>query len=138
MPISYTKRGWKLLIEKCRQYSERGVSSKRLLQQIALNSHSTDYVGTASGTLKFIGLPLSLRWSNSRGIISRYKADLLLILFGFSWFAYVDFRIIFTCLVQTKRVKQEISGQSYKHFTLVNYDSRVIPDLKILQITTLE
>ena len=31
-----------------------------------------------------------------------------------------------------------ISGQSYKHFTLVNYDSRVIPDWKIPQITTLE
>ena len=31
-----------------------------------------------------------------------------------------------------------ISGQSYKHFTLVNYDSRVIPDLKIPHITTLE
>ena len=28
------------------------------------------------------------------------------------------------------------SGQSYKHFTLVNYDSRVVPDLKILHITT--
>ena len=26
------------------------------------------------------------------------------------------------------------SGQSYKHFTLVNYDSRVVPDLKILYI----
>ena len=25
-------------------------------------------------------------------------------------------------------------GQSYKHFTLVNYDSRVEPDLKILYI----
>ena len=30
------------------------------------------------------------------------------------------------------------SGQSYKHFTLVNYDSRVIPDWKIPHITTLE
>ena len=32
----------------------------------------------------------------------------------------------------------QISGQSYKHFTLVNYDSRVIPDWKIPHITTLE
>ena len=30
------------------------------------------------------------------------------------------------------------SGQSYKHFMLVNYDSRVVPDLKIRHITTLE
>ena len=29
-------------------------------------------------------------------------------------------------------------GQSYKHFTLVNYDSRVTPDWKIPHITTLE
>ena len=30
------------------------------------------------------------------------------------------------------------SGQSYKHFTLVNYDSRGIPDLKIPHIMSLE
>ena len=29
------------------------------------------------------------------------------------------------------------SGQSYKQLTLVNYDSRVVPDLKNLHITTL-
>ena len=29
-------------------------------------------------------------------------------------------------------------GQSYKGSTIVNYDSRVVPDLKIPQITTLE
>ena len=42
---------------------------------------------------------------------------------GFAWF-----------------VPQQIgtSGQSYKHFTLVNYDSRVIPDWKIPHITILE
>ena len=28
-------------------------------------------------------------------------------------------------------------GQSYKYFTLINYDSRVIPDVKTLHITTL-
>ena len=28
-------------------------------------------------------------------------------------------------------------GQSYKQFTLVNYDSRVVPDLKTLHIMTL-
>ena len=28
-------------------------------------------------------------------------------------------------------------GKSYKHFTLVNYDSRVVPDWKIPHITTL-
>ena len=32
---------------------------------------------------------------------------------------------------------QLTSDQSYKQFTLVNYDSRVIPDLKIPHITTL-
>ena len=31
-----------------------------------------------------------------------------------------------------------ISGQSYKHFTLINYDSRVVPDWKMPHITTLE
>ena len=29
-------------------------------------------------------------------------------------------------------------GQSYKHFTIVNYDPRVVPDWKIPHITTLE
>ena len=29
-------------------------------------------------------------------------------------------------------------GQSYKHFMLVNYDSRVVPDWKIPHITNLE
>ena len=29
-------------------------------------------------------------------------------------------------------------GQSYKHFTLVNYESRVVPDWKIPHIMTLE
>ena len=29
-------------------------------------------------------------------------------------------------------------GQSYKHFTIVNYDSRVVPDWKIPHIMTLE
>ena len=33
---------------------------------------------------------------------------------------------------------QPISGQSYKHFTLVNYESRVVPDWNIPHITTLE
>ena len=32
----------------------------------------------------------------------------------------------------------KISGQSYKHFMLVNYDSRVVPDWKIPHIMTLE
>ena len=32
----------------------------------------------------------------------------------------------------------EPCGQSYKHFTLVNYDSRVVHDFKMLHITTLE
>ena len=30
------------------------------------------------------------------------------------------------------------SGQSYKHFMLINYDSRGVPDWKIPHITTLE
>ena len=29
-------------------------------------------------------------------------------------------------------------GQSYKHFTIVNYDSRVVPDLQLPHIMTLE
>ena len=35
------------------------------------------------------------------------------------------------------RCKPKSSGQSYKGSTIVNYDSRVIPDLKIPHITTL-
>ena len=30
------------------------------------------------------------------------------------------------------------SDQTYKHFMLVNYDSRVVPDMKIPHIMTLE
>ena len=33
---------------------------------------------------------------------------------------------------------QDFSGQSYKAYTIVNYDFRVLPDLKIPHITTLE
>ena len=43
-----------------------------------------------------------------------------------------------TCLVDCICQRTLTSGQSYKHFTLVNYDSRVIPDWKIPHITTLE
>ena len=34
--------------------------------------------------------------------------------------------------------KLETSGQSYKHFMLVYYDSGVVPDWKIPHIMTLE
>ena len=44
-------------------------------------------------------------------------------------FIEYDFRLI---------LEDSFSGQSYKHFTLVNYDSRVLPDWKIPHITTLE
>ena len=40
-------------------------------------------------------------------------------------------------LINNKIFKKTSSGQSYKHFTLVNYDSRVVPDWKIPHITTL-
>ena len=33
---------------------------------------------------------------------------------------------------------RSVCGQSYKHFTLINYDSRVVPDWKIPHIKTLE
>ena len=33
---------------------------------------------------------------------------------------------------------QVTSGQSYKHFTIIIYDSRVVPDWKIPHFTTLE
>ena len=45
---------------------------------------------------------------------------------------------IFSCLVKSDPVNLETSGQSYKHFTLINYDSRVVPDWKIPHITILE
>ena len=35
-------------------------------------------------------------------------------------------------------VHLNISGQSYKASTIIIYDSRVVPDLKIPHITTLE
>ena len=35
-------------------------------------------------------------------------------------------------------VKPDTFGQSYKAPTIINYDSRVVPDLKIPHITTLE
>ena len=43
---------------------------------------------------------------------------------------------IFSFLVRSSLFKLETSGQSYKQFTLVNYDSRVIPDLKTPHIKT--
>ena len=39
---------------------------------------------------------------------------------------------------ESRLVQLETSGQFYKHFMLVNYDSRVVPDWKIPHITTLE
>ena len=33
---------------------------------------------------------------------------------------------------------KQSSGQSYKGSTIINYDSRVVPDLKIPQFSTLE
>ena len=33
---------------------------------------------------------------------------------------------------------QDFSGQYYKAYTIINYDFRVVPDLKIPHITTLE
>ena len=41
------------------------------------------------------------------------------------------------CLIQAHKSLQ-VCGQSDKHFTLVNYDSTVVPDWKIPLITTLE
>ena len=40
--------------------------------------------------------------------------------------------------LQTKLGSDWTCGHSYKYFTLVNYDSRVVPDWKIPHITTLE
>ena len=39
------------------------------------------------------------------------------------------------CLQMKNKI--EPSGQSYKGYTIVNYDSRVVPDWKTLHITTL-
>ena len=41
-------------------------------------------------------------------------------------------------MVEFKDIKLEISGQSYIHFTIINYNSTVVPDLKIPHIMTLE
>ena len=45
---------------------------------------------------------------------------------------------MFSLWVKSNLVKLETSGQSYKHFTLVNLDSGVVHDFKMLHITTLE
>ena len=47
--------------------------------------------------------------------------------------------IIALAQVKTLRIFSSVitCGQSYKQFMLINYDSRVIPDLKTLHITTL-
>ena len=37
-----------------------------------------------------------------------------------------------------QKLKVWTYGPSYKHFMLINYDSRVVPDWKIPHITTLE
>ena len=44
---------------------------------------------------------------------------------------------VFLFLVKSSLSRLETSGQSYKHFMLINYDPRGIPDLKIPHITTL-
>ena len=44
---------------------------------------------------------------------------------------------ICAAVVAIEKVRVHHSGQSYKGSTIVNYDSRVIPDLKIPHITTL-
>ena len=43
---------------------------------------------------------------------------------------------VFTCVVDLLLCQS--CGQSYKQFTLVIYNSRVVPDLKIPHITTLD
>ena len=48
---------------------------------------------------------------------------------------YVTVNNAFVIEEMSERVS---SGQSYKHFTLINFDSRVIPDWKIPHITNLE
>ena len=48
-------------------------------------------------------------------------------------------RLLLCCeAFEAKLIKLKTSGQSYKHFMLVNYNSRVVPDWKIPHITTLE
>ena len=52
--------------------------------------------------------------------------------FGYTYFAHLKEQNF----VQ-KFISMMICGQSYKQFTLINYDSRVVPDLKTPHITTL-
>ena len=58
----------------------------------------------------------------------------------FSFFIFTDCYRPLTCSDESLDWLNtyESCGQSYKHFTLINYDSRVIPDWKIPHITTLE
>ena len=44
----------------------------------------------------------------------------------------------YICYINFAILHRWTSGQSYKHFMLINYDSRVVPDWKIPHITTLE
>ena len=41
-------------------------------------------------------------------------------------------------LLGTNLVKLDTCGQSHKHFTSVNYDSKVVPDWKLPHIVTLD
>ena len=55
--------------------------------------------------------------------------------------AQPDFQKIYKTLATVtvaQLVESNTSGQSYKGSTIVNYDSRVVADLKIPHITTLE
>ena len=42
------------------------------------------------------------------------------------------------CDIDGRVVASGTSGQSYKHFKIINYDSRVVPDWKIPHSMTLE
>ena len=66
-----------------------------------------------------------------------YMAGLQFYYFGFNWFTGAQ-KTTYFLSVNSCLVKRETSGQSYKHFMLVNYDSRVVPDWKIPHISTLE
>ena len=45
---------------------------------------------------------------------------------------------LFSCVIEHSLWGGGVSGQSYKHYMLVNYDSRLVINSKLLLLTTLE
>ena len=59
-------------------------------------------------------------------------------LYGWIGFYQNMLLIVYSHADESSPVKLETSGQPYKASTIINYDSRVVPDLKIPHIMNLD